>query len=427
MDEAEKEEFRVFSRNWCRHARQYTHTFWSREKVSRFMQWEMDVFNAINAVNFDDREGESKPFIRPTSISSFLDVLDNVDKCKPPRLRPFTIGKNTFYALPQHYQNDMIHYFYQPEEYTRHPSWPKPEVPYVEEAGTLPFSSCAMLNEMPIMIGYWQHMEIFRPGLDASTSYLAGSRPRRLKKPLALEFGCFLGSLWYDSSQTDRYDRAQLRPTPFVVLIHPIDKSFWVVFNHFPLAKRKVTMTEQEQGDLVVCDECRGDLNRETCRFNGYNVPVYNYYEDGPRHLIHPKISYVAPIERLEDVDFWKELDMTPFSVLRIPAFRDGGRRNTAEDMADDDDMTEAGEEKEEDQSGPFFEVGLGSVTMRVEAINVRPNPFKAKHKEWERYWKKWIFDPSPGDPPSPTHEEDQDEPAVAKRSRPKCRLCNKA
>jgi hypothetical protein len=349
-------------------------------------------------------------------------------------LKLFTIGNNTFYALPQHQENGLIRYFYEPEEHKRHPSWPKLQLPYGDEA---PLSSCNKLLDdwppEPWGEGYWEHMEIFRSPLDAPTSYLVGSPPRRLKKPLPLEFGCFLGPLWYDPSQSDHCELGRLRPTPFVVLIHPIDKSFWVVFNYFPLASRP----RDGLSSCFICDECkRQGRDYFDCRFNSakeYTIPYdpdRAFYDE-----LHPEVSYVAPIERLEDVDFWKELDITPFSLLRIPAFRDGGRRNTAEDMADgkaDDDMAEAEEDKGEERSGPdrspFFEVGLGSVTMRVEAVNVRPNPFKAKHTEWEEYWNKWIDEPLPGDPTSPTHQDSQDEQVGTERSTaPTCRLCNQA
>ncbi|OCT46110.1 hypothetical protein CLCR_01249 [Cladophialophora carrionii] len=355
---------------------------------------------------------------------------------RPRGLRLFTLGKNAFYVLPQHspWGGDN-HYFYERAEHKRHPSFPAPVVPYgAEPPDNLPPSSHRLMNARSIPEEYWGDMEIFRPALTAPASYLVASPAAARLKSLPLEFGHFMGPLWYDGSQSGYYNRANLRPTPFVVLLHPVDKSFWVVFDHLPLSQKILTPGEQSKLRRW-CDECADEQEWDDCPYFDYDYNKEAFWKP-----IHPEVSYVAPIERLEDVAFWEEVGMPPFSILRIPPFREGGRRNRAEDMGED--MGEAraqglvGEEEEEEQSshaggGPFLEVGLGGVTMRVEATNVRPNPFKAKHQEFKDYWNKWVSEPAPGDPPESSSDQDgqEEEPEqpVAGGSRVrKCRICRK-
>ncbi|ETI19571.1 hypothetical protein G647_09405 [Cladophialophora carrionii CBS 160.54] len=391
MDEAEKEEFRVWQENSCGHSSAFRENAWPRAKSDRYIRWggralepgsdayreartrrlwqrgdgrspdgqdTRIVFNAINAVNFNNNPPcGGHRFADTTSFRTFRSIMKGAEWPleRPRGLRLFTRGKNAFYVLPQHSPWGGNHYFYERAEHKRHPSFPAPVLPYgAEPPDNLPPSSHRLMNAPPMPEEYW-----------------------------------------------GRYNRANLRPTPFVVLLHPVDKSFWVVFNHLPLSQKILTPGEQRKLRRW-CDECADEEEWDDCPYFDYDYNKEAFWKP-----IHPEVSYVAPIERLEDVAFWEELGMPPFSILRIPPLREGGRRNRAEDMAEDIGKARAqglvGEEEEQsshDGGGPFLEVGLGGVTMRVEATNVRPNPFKAKHQEFKDYWNKWVSEPAPGDRP---------------------------
>ncbi|EXJ92894.1 hypothetical protein A1O3_01448 [Capronia epimyces CBS 606.96] len=303
-------------------------------------------------------------------------------------------------------------------------------------------------------------MEIFRPPLEAPTAYLDGSSPRPIKA-LPLEFGFFLGTLWgrknkpeYEAARRDKYDRDWMHnfePTPLVVLLHPIDKSYWVLFNYLPGKKRSGPWTKNlsdthhnthsDNCDLceMCCERCYEPTDlwtHETWR--GYR------YEEQVRELWR-----VEPIERLEDSDFWERAGITPFSVLRIPPLGDdddSSEDDSCPKWIFDEELVETEPEKEEEQSsrdhGPFIEVVQSNCEeataykMFSEATNVRPNPFKAKHAEWKEYWDKYVSVPAPGaSPSSAANQEGQDQgpgpseqPVVEEwrcASCPKCRLRN--
>ena len=50
----------------------------------------------------------------------------------------------------------------------------------------------------------------------------------------SLQYGINIGYIrWGNDDNID--DQQKLREAPFVVFLHPVDKSFWIVFNSFPL------------------------------------------------------------------------------------------------------------------------------------------------------------------------------------------------
>lgn len=391
------------------------------------------IVDAINTVDFNNVDPWGI-YLDWTNIGTLKIKLNG---SHPKHGRPqwlFRIKDHEFFLSFEHFPDWPVAYFYDLQEHKRHPSFGTPRVWYDEEEGSPPSSSSNGL-ERPSP-EYWEDMETFRPPLEAPTAYL-NTDTQRLIKPMPLKFGFFLGRLGYQKAGTNHYKRA-----PFVVFVHPIDKSYWIVFDHRPIKKQDPTKIISMYGD-----EPRNTGPPRSLRACGC------IYEDSEKtHALPGQEKFqwipfdrashrVAPIERVEDTeDFWKEIDVPPFSVLRIPPLRYKCTISrpygepvtmpnfTAETFEEDEQKKEEVQQSSREHGRPTFEVFLcehsriakptdaeARATMLTEAKIVRPNPFKAKHADWKEYHHKWLWDPQPGDPPmspvTPTVPNEQGPP----------------
>lgn len=404
------------------------------------------ALDAINEVDFDNTNPYTA-LVDPTNVGTLRAELDNCHPIHTHKTWLFAIGDMQFFVTVEHFLDYPVRYFYELQEHKRHPSFGEPNVWYGDEVSYPCLDSSTEKEQQGLPSQeYRDDLEIFRPALEAPTAYF-GTSSLRPSKPLPLEFGFFLGRLscmkkekWesvcrhvptifngevkYYSTiepQDQESEFHNFQSTPFVVFVHPIDKSYWIVFDYLPITRRIVAPTYK-----------RGKADFYRGRVPPKNVGNCEYcHEKVDLELFDADTWRVAPIERLEEMEsFWKELGVPPFSVLRIPPLRwddtlgDGrwcSRPDDADQPAPGKKEEEKGEEHEQEghavqNHGPFIEVALDKdpeepqIRMLSQATRVRPNPFKAKHAEWKDYWSRWLWDPQPGDPsPSPTSPDRKD------------------